>query len=178
MAGNRRLSNMWRSMEDAAILSAIFSDVEEEEQDNGDNFVSDTIRKEDSMPMANTLVCAETSAETLKIDVSAMVPAKYAIDGATADLKCDLQRQEENDSTNTTRRGKRRKQSNWVAGKKVTVPKTTRKSAQNDPETVGKENIAVDSVCQDMQPRTRAKHGKPKRAVSHESTADDEATAD
>ena len=37
-------------MEDAAILSAIFSDVEEEEeQDNGDNFVSDTIGKEDTM---------------------------------------------------------------------------------------------------------------------------------
>ena len=108
---------------------------EEEEQDNGDNFVSDTTGKEDTM--ANTLACAET----LKIDL----PAKYATDGATIDLKCDLQRQEEdNDCTNTTRRGKRRQQSNSVAGKKVTVPKTTRKSAHNDLETVGKENIAVD----------------------------------
>ena len=87
-------------MDDAAILSVIFSDVEEEEeQDNGDNFVSDTIGKEDTM--ANSLACAET----LKIDL----PAKYATDGATTDLKCDLQRQEEdNDCTNTTRRGKRR----------------------------------------------------------------------
>jgi len=150
-------------MEDAAILSAIFSD-DEEEQDDGDNFESDTIGREDTM--AKTLACAET------------LPTKYAADEATSDLEHDLQPHEENNGcTNSMKHGER-PQSNSISCSKVTVLKATRKTTHNDPETAGKENIAVDNVCEDPESSARAKRRRPKREVSYVNTADDEATAD
>jgi len=135
-------------MEDAAILSGIFSD-DEEEQDNGDCFTENSDTTKDMMTKRPT--CAK----------------KLSTDYATDDLEYDAAGEGHSDSASHTRPGKRPQQ-------KTTSRKKAKSTIPNDP--VREDNI--DDINGDLKPTTRTKRRKSKRAASSTNTADDGTAGD